>query len=63
MDRKVQEFLQGGGEIEILPPAIADGITGEPWGDNYTARPSQRLRVDSEPEQDILIDCEDGRSN
>ena len=63
VDQKVKEFLQGGGEIEILPPAIADGITGEPWGDNYTARPSQRLRVDSEPEQDILIDCEDGRSN
>ena len=60
VDRKVEEFLKGGGEVEQLPPAIADGITGEPCGEKYTARPLPRLRVDPEPEHDILIDCEHG---
>ena len=60
VDRKIEEFFQRGGKVEQLPPAIADGITGEPWGENYSARPMQKLRVDSTPEQDILIDCEDG---
>ena len=60
MDRKIEEFFQRGGKVEKLAPTIADGIAGEPWGEFYSARPMQKLRVDPTPEQDILIDCEDG---
>ena len=61
MDRKIEEFFKGGGKVEQLAPAIADGIAGEPWGEIYTARQhSPKYRVDAEPEQDILIDCEHG---
>jgi len=58
--RKVEEFLKGGGKVERLPPAVADGIAGEPWGEIYTARPFHKLKIDPAPEHDILNDCEHG---